>query len=131
MVSQAPTQPVSKELERQGRPPLESGDRLSRAEFHRRYTMYPEIKKAELIEGVVLVGSPVHAQHSESHADIVTLLGFYRAHTPGLRLADNQSVISMMKMRFSLIFVCELMRPTAEELKELRRVCMLARQNLL
>ena len=93
MVSQAPTQPVSKELERQGRPPLESGDRLSRAEFHRRYTMYPEIKKAELIEGVVLVGSPVHAQHSESHADIVTILGFYGAHTPGLRLADNQSVI--------------------------------------
>ena len=93
MVSQAPTQPVSKELERQGRPPLESGDRLSRAEFHRRYTMYPEIKKAELIEGVVLVGSPAHAQHSESHADIVTILGFYGAHTPSLRLADNQSVI--------------------------------------
>ena len=42
----------------QGRPPLESGDRLSRAEFHRRYSLYPEIKKAELVEGVVIVGFP-------------------------------------------------------------------------
>ena len=76
-----------------GRPPLESGDRLSRAEFHRRYSLYPEIKKAELVEGVVIVGSPVYAHHSEFHADFNTLIGFYRAHTSGLRLADNQSVV--------------------------------------
>ena len=31
-------------------PPLESGDRLSRHEFERRYTAMPHIKKAELIE---------------------------------------------------------------------------------
>ena len=93
VVSQALSQDDTREIDWQMRPPLESGDRLSRAEFHRRYTMHPEIKKAELIEGVVIVGSPVHAQHSESHADIATLLGYYRAHTPGLRLADNQSVI--------------------------------------
>ena len=30
-------------------PPFEFGDRLSRAEFHRRYEAHPEIKKAELI----------------------------------------------------------------------------------
>ena len=34
-------------------PPLESGDRLSRAEFERRYHAHPGIKKAELVEGVV------------------------------------------------------------------------------
>ena len=34
-------------------PPLESGDRLSRAEFERRYAAMPALKKAELIEGVV------------------------------------------------------------------------------
>ncbi|PIG92831.1 hypothetical protein [Gloeocapsopsis sp. IPPAS B-1203] len=33
-------------------PPLESGDRLTRHEFERRYTAIPDIKKAELIEGV-------------------------------------------------------------------------------
>ena len=34
-------------------PMLESGDRLSRAEFERRYERLPHVKKAELIEGVV------------------------------------------------------------------------------
>ena len=93
MVIQAPIQPATVTAQWRERPPLNSGDHLSRAEFHRRYGMYPEIKKAELIEGVVIVGSPVHAQHSEPHADFNTVIGFYRAHTPGLRLADNQSVI--------------------------------------
>jgi hypothetical protein len=34
-------------------PPLETGDRLTRAEFLRRYRATPEGFKAELIEGVV------------------------------------------------------------------------------
>jgi hypothetical protein len=38
-----------------GIPPLEAGDRLSRAEFERRYEAMPNLKKAELIEGVVYV----------------------------------------------------------------------------
>jgi len=71
-------------------PPLNSGDRLSRAEFERRYRAQPEIKKAELIEGVVYVASPVRIeQHSEPHGNIIIWLGNYRAFTPGLRLADN------------------------------------------
>jgi hypothetical protein len=37
-------------------PPLENGDRLTRAEFMRRYAAMPEVK-AELIEGVVYVPS--------------------------------------------------------------------------
>ena len=32
---------------------LESGDRLTRHEFERRYQSMPHLKKAELIEGVV------------------------------------------------------------------------------
>jgi len=42
-------------------PPLESGDRLTRQEFERRYQAMPNIQKAELIEGVVYVASPVRA----------------------------------------------------------------------
>lgn len=38
-------------------PPLESGDRLTRPEFERRYAAATHIKKAELIEGVVYVAS--------------------------------------------------------------------------
>ncbi|RCJ24933.1 hypothetical protein A6S26_17155 [Nostoc sp. ATCC 43529] len=40
-------------------PVLESGDRLTRHEFERRYHAMPDTKKAELIEGVVYVASPL------------------------------------------------------------------------
>ena len=69
-------------------PPLESGDRLSRAEFERRYAA-AEHFKAELIEGVVYVASPVRIFHGRPHADLVTWLGLYRAATPGVDIADN------------------------------------------
>jgi hypothetical protein len=40
-------------------PPLEPGDHLTRVEFERRYEAMPDLKKAELIEGVVYMPSPV------------------------------------------------------------------------
>ena len=42
-------------------PVLENGDRLSRAEFERRYEARPDLKKAELIEGVVHMPSPTRS----------------------------------------------------------------------
>ncbi len=76
-----------------GLPILEGGDRLSRAEFERRYQAMPEVKKAELIEGVVYVASPVRIKHhGEPHGDIVTWLGLYKAATPGVMLGDNTTV---------------------------------------
>ncbi len=47
---------------RSGVPLLHPGDRLSRAEFERRYLAQPDIKKAELIEGVVYMPS-AHAAY--------------------------------------------------------------------
>ena len=74
-------------------PPLENGDRLTRAEFERRYEAMPHVKKAELIEGVVYMPSPVRVEHHGTpHADFVTWLGIYRAWTPGVRIADNTTV---------------------------------------
>ena len=74
-------------------PPLQDGDRLSRAEFERRYEAMPELKKAELIEGVVHMGSPVSANnHAEPHFDLITLLGLYRLHTPGVVGGDNATL---------------------------------------
>lgn len=71
-------------------PPLENGDRLNRYEFERRYNAMPDIKKAELIEGVVYMASPVRAaNHGRPHALIITWLGVYRATTPGVDLIDN------------------------------------------
>ncbi len=75
------------------RPPFQAGDRLSRAEFEQRYHLYPEIKKAELIEGVVYMPSPLRFEkHSSPHFNIVTWLGVYQANTPGVRGGDNATV---------------------------------------
>jgi hypothetical protein len=73
-------------------PPLENGDRLTRAEFERRYTAMPHVKKAELIEGVVYMPSPVSNEHAEPHFDLIAWLGFYRASTPGIAGGDNGTV---------------------------------------
>ncbi|MBW4523203.1 MAG: Uma2 family endonuclease [Scytolyngbya sp. HA4215-MV1] len=74
-------------------PPLESGDRLSRAEFERRYHAMPHLKKAELIEGVVYVASPLRAQaHGSPHAHIICWLATYEAASPGVRCYDNPTV---------------------------------------
>ena len=73
-------------------PPLEAGDSLTRPEFERRYEAMPWLKKAELIDGVVYVGSPVAEPHANAHGRLMTWLGTYRAHTPGIGLADNATV---------------------------------------
>ncbi|NOZ06578.1 MAG: Uma2 family endonuclease [Chloroflexi bacterium] len=74
-------------------PPLESGDRLTLYEFERRYNAMPHIKKAELIEGVVHMPSPVHhLSHGKPHAQVMGLLAVYCASTSGVDLSDNTSV---------------------------------------
>jgi Uma2 family endonuclease len=71
-------------------PPLEPGDRLSRAEFERRYNAMPNLKKAELIEGVVYMPSPVRLRrHGRPHLRLVTWIGIYEGVTPGVIAADN------------------------------------------
>lgn len=74
-------------------PRLENGDHLTRAEFERRYHSRPDLKKAELIEGVVYMPSPVHLEsHARPHSKIMGLLFNYVAATPGTDAADNASV---------------------------------------
>ena len=74
-------------------PVLESGDRLTRCEFERRYAACPEIKKAELVEGVVHMPSPVRASaHGGPHAALQGLLVMYAAHTPCVSVLDNTTV---------------------------------------
>jgi len=73
--------------------PLENGDRLTRAEFERRYSASPRVKKAELIEGIVHMPSPVRLrQHANPHARLIGWLHQYEAATPGVELADNATV---------------------------------------
>lgn len=85
MVLQHPQQPTRSVP----MPPLESGDRLTRAEFERRYQATPEHFKAELIEGVVYVASPVRTFHGNPHFNLITWLGVYSVATPGVSGSDN------------------------------------------
>jgi Uma2 family endonuclease len=74
-------------------PPLEHGDRLTRAEFERRYEAMPRLKKAELIEGEVYMPSRVrYAGHGRPHFRLATWLGMYEWDTPGVESAANGTV---------------------------------------
>lgn len=88
----APSVRSKPKTERARLPRLENGDRLTRAEFELRYKAMPQIKKAELVEGVVYMPSPVSASHSQAHAQIMGWLAAYGAPTPQLRLHDNATV---------------------------------------
>ena len=93
----APTrvEPVARQGEKlRGIPSLNNGERLTRAEFHRRYSFRPDIKKAELIEAVVHVPSQVHfLSHGQIHAAITGWLAVYVAATPGVQLGDSVTLI--------------------------------------
>lgn len=75
-------------------PPLQTGDRLSRDEFERRYRASPQHLRAELIEGIVyIMVPPVSADwHGVPHFELITLLGVYRWSTPGTQGGDNTSI---------------------------------------
>ena len=74
-------------------PRLHNGDTLDSEEFMRRYHAMPDVNKAELIEGVVYMPSPVSAEyHGDLHADLLMWLGVYRAHTPNVRTSDNATI---------------------------------------
>jgi Uma2 family endonuclease len=71
---------------------LENGDRLNRIEFERRYTA-SNIKKAELIEGLVYVASPLRfTPHAEPHGRIIGWLIAYQAIITGLKVGIEPTV---------------------------------------
>ena len=65
-------------------PVLVEGDHIDQPEFHRRYEAMPPGIKAELIDGVVYLPSPVGLDHGDSHASTAIWLGFYAIDTQGL-----------------------------------------------
>ncbi|MEB3209764.1 MAG: Uma2 family endonuclease [Leptolyngbyaceae bacterium] len=81
-------------FKRAAQPPiLENGDRLTRSEFERRYANMPQVKKAELIEGVVYVAAALrYRRHGNPHSYIMGWLNVYAAYTPGVETADNTTV---------------------------------------
>jgi Putative restriction endonuclease len=64
---------------------FESGDRMSREEFIARWEQMPELKNAELIDGVVYMPSPVSLTHGSFHVEFCLVLGLFAARTPGCK----------------------------------------------
>src|SRR2546426_6181047 len=69
--------------------PFEQGDRLSREEFLERWEQMPELKNAELIDGVVYMPSPVSVHHSRFDGRSHFILGYYADQTPGCECLVN------------------------------------------
>jgi Uma2 family endonuclease len=66
---------------------------LTREEFEARYNSMPDLKKAELIEGIVYMASAVrYTQHSRPHALVVGWLCGYEVGTPDVEVGNNPSV---------------------------------------
>jgi len=77
-----------------GRPlPLENGECLHSQEFLRRYDRMPQVKKAELVEGIVYMGSPVSVYHGKPDAIIQAWLVTYASQHPGTEVLTNTTVI--------------------------------------
>lgn len=74
--------------------PLENGDRLSRAEFERRYAAMPETCKAELIEGIVCMSAAAlrFKSHGQPHSFLNAWLATYQVFTDFTMVADAPTV---------------------------------------
>ena len=81
------------QLQPQMCPPLENGDHLSCREFERRYAAMPNHQKAELVEGVVYMASPLRfTTHAKPHADLIGLLWTYKMATPPTEIGIEPTV---------------------------------------
>ncbi|MFN0094147.1 MAG: Uma2 family endonuclease [Dehalococcoidia bacterium] len=67
--------------------------RLSRAEFHALYEAHPEVRKAELVDGVVFMPSPASRFHAPQQMAIVGWAWAYLERYPDVLGADNITTI--------------------------------------
>lgn len=73
--------------------PLENGAQLSADEFMLRYSKMPELKKAELIDGEVYMGSPVSDEwHAEPDGIAQLFIGTFAARSTGVKHGVNSTV---------------------------------------
>ncbi len=78
-------------------PPLIEGQRLDQPTFHARYEAMPPGTRAELINGVVLMPSPIGVEHSLAHGPAHVWLDCYRENTPGLQVLIDASTALGLK----------------------------------
>jgi Uma2 family endonuclease len=74
------------------RPPgLLTGERLTVEEFLRRWEQLPDLKNADLIDGVVYVSAPVSREHGLLDTRIILWLAYYAQATPGCDSGNNST----------------------------------------
>lgn len=92
-------------------PPLESGDRLTREELHRRYCARPDIHKAERVDGVVYVTTRVTFSHGSASAMIAGWAGVYAAYAPGIHTGIHPTtMMGTRRARCGPNFLCSIVR---------------------
>jgi len=72
---------------------LVEGQRLDQPTFHALYEAMPPGTRAELIDGVVYMPSPVGRAHGRAQVPVIMWLGAYAANTPGVEVLDNATTI--------------------------------------
>jgi len=72
-------------------PVLREGDHLTAKEFLYRWRSMPELKHAELIDGIVFMPSPVSKNHGRSHMSLSGWLWLYADLTPGCEAAAEST----------------------------------------
>jgi Uma2 family endonuclease len=72
---------------------LVEGERLDQPTFHARYEAMPPGTRAELIDGVVFMPSPVGRAHGRAHVPAIVWLSYYDENTPGMEVLDNATTI--------------------------------------
>jgi Uma2 family endonuclease len=72
-------------------PALVEGQRLDQPTFHERYEAMPPGTRAELIDGVVFMPSPLGPGHGRAHTPASYWLVHYAGETPGVEALDNTS----------------------------------------
>ena len=70
-------------------PPLCEGEHLTREEFMRRWEAMPDLKFAELIDGIVHMPSPLSNPHGDFQLRVGAWLVNYAAVTPGCSAVAN------------------------------------------
>jgi hypothetical protein len=72
---------------------LVEGQRLDQPTFHALYEAMPPGTRAELIDGVVYMPSPLGRSHGRAHPPVTVWLDYYAENTPGVEFLDNATTI--------------------------------------
>jgi Uma2 family endonuclease len=73
-------------------PPLVAGEHLDQPTFHERYEAMPPETRAELVDGVVYMPSPMRRGHGRESRFVSGWLDRYERFSPGVEGADNATV---------------------------------------